>query len=69
MFKEQTPEQVMHAILQFEACEKVFSPVAIQEHASQFGTDNFVHAMSKLLNEILPGTADILQQPFREPAA
>jgi glycosyltransferase involved in cell wall biosynthesis len=69
MFKEQTPEQVMHAILQFEACEKVFSPVAIQEHASQFHTDNFVHAMLNLLNEILPGTADILQEPFREPAA
>ena len=69
MFKDQTPEHLMRAILQFEACEKIFSPVAIQEHASHFNTANFVQGMSKLLNDLLPGTADILQQPFREPAA
>ena len=68
-FKEQTPQDVVNAILQFEAGEQTFSPAAIQEHAAGFNTANFVTEFSRLIKEAVPGMADIVAQPVRESAA
>ena len=69
LFKEQTTQDVVGAILQFEASEKNFSPAAIQEHAAGFNTTNFVSGFSRLLKETAPGLAELVATPVRESAA
>jgi glycosyltransferase involved in cell wall biosynthesis len=50
-FHEQTVESVMDGILRFEAAEKSFDPIAIQQFARTFDSEVFVRKMRGLIDQ------------------
>jgi glycosyltransferase involved in cell wall biosynthesis len=50
-FNEQTVESLMDGILRFEAAEKSFDPIAIQEFARTFDSEVFVRKMRRLIDQ------------------
>ena len=49
LFPEQTPESLVNAILEFEAREMEFSPIAIREHSFQFDKEVFKHKIAEFV--------------------
>ncbi|HWZ50013.1 MAG TPA: glycosyltransferase [Granulicella sp.] len=52
-FQRQTVDDVVNAMLEFEAHESSFSPIAIQRHAAQFSTPIFIEKMHRLIENTL----------------
>ena len=49
LFPEQTTESLVNAILEFEARETEFSPIAIREHSSQFDKEVFKYKIAEFI--------------------
>jgi glycosyltransferase involved in cell wall biosynthesis len=52
-FREQSPDSVKEAILEFDRVQAMFNPIQIRKHAARFDTQNFVSEIASIVEEAM----------------